>query len=161
MIAQKKNLQLEGCELIYESGIIVQHKKSGFGVHFFGENGEVKVNRGQFEVILGGKVVARKDDKTSVERAYGVAERDLLKDAKIKLYRSSNHIADFLDCVRSRKKPITHEGIGGGTSIVCNLMNIAYATGKPFKWDPKKHEFTGGTGDPKRLTREYRGEWTV
>jgi hypothetical protein len=40
-------------------------------------------------------------------------------------------------------------------------MNIGYSTGKPFQWDPLKHEFTGGTGDPKMLTRDYRGPWKV
>jgi predicted dehydrogenase len=160
-IAQKKNLNVDGCELVYASGVIVQHKKQGFGVHFFGENGEVKVNRGKFEVALKGETVAKKDEKGSVERAYMTAERDLLKDAKIKLYKSTNHIADFLDCVRSRKKPITNEIVGGGTAIACHLMNISYLLGKPFKWDPAKHEFAGGTGDSKFLTREYRGEWTV
>jgi predicted dehydrogenase len=160
-IAAKKNLELEGCELVYASGIRVKHTKGGFGVHFFGENGEVKVNRGQFEVIMGGKVTHAKNEKTSVERAYLSAERDLLKDAKIKLYKSGNHIGDFIDCVRSRKKPITHEGVGGGTSIVCNLMNIAYLLGQPFKWDPAKNTFAAGTGDAKLLTRDYRGEWKV
>ena len=89
------------------------------------------------------------------------AQKELLKDAKVKLYKSSDHIADFAGCIRNRKKPITHEGVGGGTAIVCHLMNIAYVLGKPFKWDPLKHEFTGGTGDPKFLTRDYRGEWKV
>jgi predicted dehydrogenase len=161
LIAQKKNLKIEGCELVYASGIVVQHKQKGFGVHFFGENGEVKVNRGQFEVIVGGKTIAKKDEKGSVERAYMTADKELLKDAKIRLYKSTDHIADFVSCVRSRKKPITHEGIGGGTAIVCHLMNIAYKLGKPFKWDPVKHDFVDGSADPKFLTRDYRGEWKV
>jgi predicted dehydrogenase len=160
-IAQKKNLDLRGCELVYASGITVKHVSNGFGVHFFGENGEVKVNRGKFELILKGQTVAKKDEKGSVERAYMTAERDYLKDAKTRLYKSGDHLADFLSCVRSRKKPITHEGVGGGTAIVCHLMNIGYLTGKPFKWDPVKHEFAGGTCDPKFLTRDYRGEWKV
>jgi predicted dehydrogenase len=160
LIDAKKNLNVEGGELVYASGVVVQHKNSGFGVHFYGDKGEVKVNRGKFEVVLDGKVAYAKDDKTSVERAYLAAERDLLKEAKIKLYKSSNHIADFLDCVRSRKKPITHEGVGGGTSIICNLLNIGYLLGKPFKWDPLKHTFTEG-GDPKLLTRDYRGEFRI
>jgi hypothetical protein len=63
--------------------------------------------------------------------------------------------------VCQRNKPIAHEGVGGGTAIVCHLMNIGYLTGKPFKWDPAKHEFGGGTCDPKFLIRDYRGEWKV
>lgn len=161
MIAQKKNLKVDGCELVYASGIVVQHKQGGFGVHFYGADGEVKVNRGKFELVMKNQPVVKTEVKGSAERAYMTAERDLLKDAKVRLYKSGDHLADFLGAVRSRKKPITHEGIGGGTAIVCHLMNIGYRTGKPFTWDPLKHEFTGGSGDPKYLTRDYRGEWKV
>ena len=89
-----------------------------------------------------------------------MAERDLLKDAKIKLYKSTNHLSDFIACVRSRQKPNTNEIVGGGSAIACHLMNIAYKLGKPFKWNPAKNEFTEG-GDVKMLTREYRGEYKV
>ena len=89
------------------------------------------------------------------------AERAFLKDAKIKLYVSKNHIADFLDCVKSRKKPITSEQVGGRSAICCHLMNLAYYHGQKLKWDPAKFAFVGGTGDPKWLTRDYRSPWKV
>ena len=160
-IAQKKNLDVDGCELVYASGIVMKHVKSGFGVHFFGDGGEVKVNRGKFEILIAGKTVAQKEEKGSVERAYLTAEKDLLKDAKIKLYKSNNHLADFLTCVRDRKKPITNEIVGGTSAIACHLMNISYKLGKNFKWDPAKNTFADGTGDAKFLTRDYRGEFKV
>lgn len=160
MIAQKKNLDVQGCEHVYEDGIIARHVKKGFGVHFFGESGEVKVNRGQFEVVQGGKATYGRSVNGGTDRAYKLAEQDLLKDAKVKLYNSTNHLGDFLACVRSRQKPITNEIVGGGTAIACHLINIAYLLGKPFKWDPAKNGFTEG-GDVKLLTREYRGEYKV
>ena len=160
MIAQKKNLDVQGCEHVYASGAIARHVKSGFGVHFFGETGEVKVNRGQFEIIQAGKVTYSKEVNGGTDRAYMMAERDLLKDAKVKLYKSTNHLSDFIACVRSRQKPNTNEIVGGGSAIACHLMNIAYKLGKPFKWNPAKNEFTEG-GDVKMLTREYRGEYKV
>ena len=40
-------------------------------------------------------------------------------------------------------------------------MNLAYYHGEVLKWDPAKLEFTGGTGKPEWLTRNYRGEWKV
>lgn len=163
-IADKKNLSVDGCKLKYANGITVEHKRSGYGVHFFGDKGEVKVNRGKFEVILGGQVFAKKsgpEDKFSTESQYMKADKELLANAKIRLYNSKNHLADFLEGVRSRKKPICHEGVGGGTAIVCHLMNIAYRTGQPFKWDPVNHKIVGGDVDPKELTRDYRGEFKV
>ena len=62
--------------------------------------------------------------------------------------------------MKSRQKPVCDVGIGASSAICCHLMNFAYWHGASFKWDPIKHTFTSG-GDPKWLTREYRGEWKV
>ena len=80
---------------------------------------------------------------------------------KVKLYNSGHHIRDFLSCVESRKKPITNEIVGGGSATACHLMNQAYYNGELIKWDPEKNAFKGNTGNPKWLTRDYRGEWKV
>ena len=89
------------------------------------------------------------------------AERGYLKDAKIQLYVSKNHISDFVECVKSRQKPITSEKIGGHSAICCHLMSQSYYHHAGFQWNPTKFEFVGGTGDPKWLTREYRTPWSV
>jgi len=155
-----------GCKLVYANGVWVQHT-NGYGVHFFGADGEVKVNRGKFALIVGGKTIAefgdaqRKTGETSLNAELRKAEEACLKEAKVKLYSSPGHINDFLACVKSRKKPITSEIVGGRSAICCHLMNQAYYHHATLKWDPAKCEFTGGTGDPKWLTREYRGPWKV
>ncbi len=153
-----------GAELLYASGVTLEHR-DGFGVHFFGSGGEVLVNRGQFVVIVDGKTVAsykgRQETETSCTAEVRKAEANFLKDAKVRLYVSSNHIADFLDCVKSRKKPITSEQVGARSAICCHLLNQSYYHHASFRWDPARLEFTGGTGDPKWLTREYRAPWSV
>lgn len=154
-----------GAKLVYANGVTVEHK-DGFGVHFFGTEGEVQVNRGRFTFKRGDKMIAafrggQEDKSTSCAAQVQIAEREFLKDAKIKLYDSKNHLGDFLDCVKSRKKPITSEQIGGRSAICCHLMNQAYYHGQKMKWDPAKFEFVGGTGNPAWLTREYRKPWKV
>ncbi|MFZ4767535.1 MAG: Gfo/Idh/MocA family protein [Roseimicrobium sp.] len=153
-----------GAQLIYASGIVLTHV-NGKGVEFKGTKGTVSVNRSKFEVVLeGGKTYKfwdkEVDKGTSLQREYTLAERELLADAKVKLYNSKDQIQDFLACVKSRQKPVCDVGIGASSAICCHLMNFAYWYGASFKWDPIKHEFVGG-GDPKWLTREYRGEWKV
>jgi len=64
-------------------------------------------------------------------------------------------------CVKSRTKPVTSEQVGGHSAICCHLMNQSYYNHAKFTWDPAKFEFTGGTGNPKWLTREYRAPWSV
>ena len=160
-----------GAKLVYAGGVTVEHK-DGFGVHFFGKKGEVLVNRGQFVLVLDGKTVASFTEEQKKKGASGApettcsfevqkAERAYLANAPIKLYVSRQHITDFLECVKSRKKPITSEQVGARSAICCHLFNQSYYHHARLKWDPAKFEFTGGTGDPKWLTRDYRSPWTV
>jgi hypothetical protein len=87
-------------------------------------------------------------DRNSLESQVAKAEKEFLKDAKIKLYKSSNHPTDFLDCMRSRTKPNTNEQVGGRSAIACHLMNQAYYNNATLKWDPIKLQFQPGSGDP-------------
>ncbi len=151
-----------GAKLVYATGVVVEHK-GGFGVHFFGTEGEVCVNRGRFHFERQGKVIAsftgQKD--TSCAAQVQIAEKQFLENPKIRLYESRNHIANFLECVQNRTRPITSEQEGGRTAICCHLMNLAYYYHQKMKWDPEKFCFVGGTGDPKWLTRDYRKPWSV
>lgn len=154
---------VEGAVLHYKRGIQVIHK-SGFGAHFFGDDGEVKVNRGRFEFWQNGKKVAGfvdREDGGSLDSALRFVEKEYLENARVKLYRSSNHITDFLDCVQSRKRPITNEEVGGRSAICCHLMNQAYYNHSVIKWKPKRMEFARNGGDPAWLTRDYRAPWSV
>ncbi len=151
-----------GAVLTYGNGTTVTHE-DGFGVEFEGEDGVVKVNRGRFSFTHEGKLISKfeKREDGSLGRALAIAEKEFLADAKTRLYNSSHHIRDFLDCTRSRQKPITSEIVGARSAICCHLMNQAYYHGQELKWDPAKNVFTDGTGKPEWLTREYRGEWKV
>jgi len=151
-----------GAKLIYANGITVEHK-NGFGVHFFGSEGEVQVNRGRFGFFRGGKMIAGNAGKRRVSKTRELqkAEKGFLQNAKVKLYRSSNHLGDFINCVKARKKPITSEQVGGRSAICCHLMNQAYYNHQKITWDPAAFAFAGGTGSPKWLTRDYRKPWSV
>jgi predicted dehydrogenase len=153
-----------GCQLVYADGVVLNHV-DGRGASFFGEDGEVHVNRGKFEVILKGESKYKfwdkeADKKTTLAREVTFAERDLLKDAKIHLYKSSNQLADFIKCIGTREKPICSEIVGAGSAIACHLMNVSYYHNASFKWDPIKNQIVSGA-EPAWLTKEYRGAWKV
>lgn len=155
-----------GAKLVYANGVTVEHK-NGFGVHFYGTEGEVQVNRGKFTFKRGDQMIAsytgseEERKTTSCAAQVQIAERDFLKDAKVTLYDSKNHLGNFLDCVKDRKKPITSEQVGGRSAICCHLMNQAYYHQQKIKWDPEKFVLVDGTGDPAWLTRDYRSPWSV
>jgi len=157
----------DGVSMKYANGVTLTHINKGNGVKFVGESGEVFVTRSQFHLMMEGKDFVRfldqNQDKTlSCEGACAKAAKTFLKDAKVKLEVSKNHIQNFLDCVRERNaKPITSELVGGHTAIACHLMSQAYYNKQRMCWDPQAFAFTNGTGDPAWLTRNYRGDATL
>lgn len=162
IIPPKDKNAIHGARLIYANGIEVIHKNDGGGVRMYGSEGQIMVNRGKFEFVRGKETIAKftcREDGGSLESKLAMVEREYLKDAKVKLYKAENHIEDFLQCVKSRKKPITHEGIGARSAICCHLLNLAYRYDQKIKWDPAQCTFAEGTGDTSWLTgsrRDYK-----
>jgi hypothetical protein len=130
----------KGVRYLYSNGVEVVHANvpGGGGVLFIGSTGEIRVNRGQ---------LASKPDTIIKEK---LGEKD------VHLYKSPGHQRDWLNCVRSRKRPIADVEIGARSVTVCHLGNLAYWNHAKLKWDPKKWTFVDGTGDSKWLDRERR-----
>jgi predicted dehydrogenase len=152
-----------GVKLRYANDVEVTHIKEN-GVTFFGSDGEVYVNRGKFRLSFKGTDKAKflaKEDQPSLAAQLDAVEKEFLVNPKIKLYASTDHKQDFLDAIKSRKRPIADVEIGARSVTGCHLINLAYYHGQRMQWDPAKNDFAGGTGDPKWLTREYRDAWKV
>jgi predicted dehydrogenase len=160
-IPAKDPKAMKGAQLVYEGGIHMMHG-AGLGSSFYGTDGRVECHRGRLGLWLGDKHVAGNQggEKVNLNQELDRIEAEYLKDAKVKLYDSNNHVGDFLNSMQSRKKPITNEIVGARTSIACHLLNQTYYNQAAIAWDPKKNTFAKG-GDPKWLTRNYRGQWKV
>ncbi len=77
----------------------------------------------------------------------------------IRLYKSNNHYANWLDCIRTRSKPICDVETGCQTTIVCHIGNIAYELNRPLKWDPEKVRFIDDPQADCLLSRSMRSPW--
>jgi predicted dehydrogenase len=77
-----------------------------------------------------------------------------LKDAKVQLMKSSNHVRNFCECVESRETTITPASVGGRSCTLCLLCNMSYQYDSSFDWDPVKMTFANGTGQGISLKRE-------
>jgi len=84
-----------------------------------------------------------------------------IKDSDVRLYRSTNHYQDWLDCIKTRKLPICDVAIGHRSATVCHLGNIAIRTGRKINWDPKKEKILGDKEAAKMVSRPYRPPWEL
>lgn len=71
----------------------------------------------------------------------------------------NSHRRNWLDCIRSRKRPVADVAIGASTSILCTLGNLGYQLRRKLKWDPKIHQFVNDAEANGLLSRKGRGEW--
>jgi predicted dehydrogenase len=81
-----------------------------------------------------------------------------LPSGATRLYASRDHMGNFFDCLRSRKRPICDVEIGHRSVTVCHLGNIAIRTGKKFRWDPAR-ERADDAGVNEWLSRPMRAPW--
>lgn len=84
-----------------------------------------------------------------------------LRSGDVRLEVSDDHYAHFLDCVKTRHKPITDVSIGHRSATVCHLGNIAARVGRPLTWDPVKETIVGDTEALAMLARPYRAPWAL
>ena len=153
----------QGVKLKYTGGVEVTHVSEN-GVTFHGDKGMIFVNRGRFILKVGDREVAnfsKNESKPSLKEQVAAAEKEFLADAKVKLINTTGHKDNFVECIKSRQRPIADVEIGARTVTTCHLVNLAYKHGQKIAWDPAKLAFGGGTGKPEWLTREYRGDWKV
>ncbi|MHC5537224.1 Gfo/Idh/MocA family protein, partial [Singulisphaera rosea] len=86
-----------------------------------------------------------------------------LPENATRLYVSNNHMGNFMDGIRTRKRPICDVAIGYRSVSVCHLGSIALRLGKPLEWDPSAEHFHGAYSDEanKMVAREMRSPWKL
>jgi nitrite reductase/ring-hydroxylating ferredoxin subunit len=66
---------------------------------------------------------------------------------------------NFLDCVRSRRTPVSDLESGHRVATACHLANISLRTGRKLRWDAGKQEILDDRQAGAMLTRPYRKPW--
>lgn len=71
------------------------------------------------------------------------------------------NIRNWLDCIRSRKRPNADVEDGHLSTVFSHLGNIALATQSRIEWDPKKQRITNSKSANELLRYEYREPWNA
>lgn len=131
-----------GLKFRYANGIEMVHGGPS-GVTFVGTDGVISVDRGRLNFA----------PETIKNKPIG-------KD-DVHLPSPKSHHDNWVECIRSRERPIADVEIGARSVTVCHLANLGYWHRKTLKWDPQGWTFTGGTGESRWLDYERRDPWKL
>jgi predicted dehydrogenase len=84
-----------------------------------------------------------------------------VKSNELNSVLTSRHVRNFLDCVKSRKRPNADVEIGHRSTTMSLLANISLATGSRLEWDAKRERITNCDAANELLHYEYRKPWTL
>lgn len=129
-----------GLKFTYENGVEMFHGGPS-GCTFEGTEGTLYVDRGEIKSTPN-EILA-----TPVQ------------DSDQRVYFSDNHRRNWIDCIRSRKRPICDVEVGHRSASICHLANIGYRLQQPLRWDPQLEKFDNEQANP-LLFREPRAPWS-
>jgi predicted dehydrogenase len=89
-----------------------------------------------------------------------IVKEPLGKD-DVHLEKSPGHHRDWLDCIRSRKRPVADVEVGARSVAITILGNLAYWNRRRLVWDPAKWEFVGDAEANRWLDRDRRDPWRL
>ncbi|MDD3787123.1 MAG: Gfo/Idh/MocA family oxidoreductase [Petrimonas sp.] len=140
----------------YENGITM-YTSGGYpnGIRYEGTDGWIFVSRGNY-------VASSSDPVTQANSAKALDASDPkiltseIKENEIHLYKSDNQHGNWLDCIKSRKEPISPVEIGHRACTVCLISHIAMKLPGKLEWDPKAEKFKNNEVANSMLSRPQR-----
>jgi predicted dehydrogenase len=132
-----------------------------YGIQFHGTKGTLFVDRGGFRIT---PQTTRQEEPnqpppipTTDSRQPGFYyTTEILPEVSDSSQQHGPHVRNFLDCVKSRKRPNADIEAGHNTNTVCRLGNIAYRVGRLLRWDAAKEQVIGDAQANRLALGTYR-----
>ena len=128
------------------------------GVRYEGTEGWIFVTRGAYTATSSDPVVIDKNAK-SLDASDPKILTPLTGSNVLRLYESSSQTGNWLDCIKSRKEPISPVEIGHRACTVCLVTHIAMKLGRKLNWDPDKEKFINDDEANSMLSRPQRAPY--
>jgi predicted dehydrogenase len=80
---------------------------------------------------------------------------------EIRLPRRTDHMRDFLDCMKTRAQTMCPIDVAVHSDTICHQGNIALRLGRKLRWDPVKERFINDDEANRMLTRSMRSPWRL
>ena len=114
----------------------------------------------------GGAVFVGTEGRIAVDRDALISypariAREPLRPGEAHVYRSDSHSGNFLECVRTRKRPICDADVAHRAASALLLGGVVKQLGRTLKWDPAREEFIGDDEANRMLSVAARAPWGV
>ncbi len=140
----------------YENGITV-YTSGGYpnGIKYIGDDGWIFVSRGDYQASATDPV-----DKEKSSKALNASDPKILEskigENETHLYKIDDQHGNWLECIKTRKAPISPIQKGHKACVVCLISDIAMQYPRKFEWDPDKEMFLDDDEANALLHREQR-----
>ncbi|MBK8504297.1 MAG: Gfo/Idh/MocA family oxidoreductase [Saprospiraceae bacterium] len=128
------------------------------GIRYEGSDGWIFVSRGDYQATASDPVA-----QASGAKALDASDPKILNskigENEVHLYVSEEHHGNWLDCIQSRKQPISPAEVGHRTCSVCLVSHIAMKLDRKLYWDAANERFRGDEEANAMLTRSQRAPW--
>jgi myo-inositol 2-dehydrogenase/D-chiro-inositol 1-dehydrogenase len=143
----------------YKNGI-TQLTSGGYpnGVRYEGTEGWIFVTRGGYTATASDPVVQGRNSK-ALDASDPKILTSVIGPDEIHLYKSNSQQGNWLDCIKSRKEPISPVEIGHRACTVCLITHIAMKLGRKLNWDPDKEKFVNDSEANSMLSRPQRAPY--
>lgn len=128
------------------------------GIRYEGTEGWIFVTRGAYTATPSDPVVAGRNAK-ALDASDPKILTSVIGENEIHLYVSNEQHGNWLDCIKSRKEPISPVEIGHRACTVCLITHIAMKLGRKLNWDPKKEVFINDAEANALLSRQQRAPY--
>jgi predicted dehydrogenase len=148
-------------EALYAKGVrMTVSGEFANGLKFYGTKGWIFVSRGN-EQVTKSDPVAKLNDATALAASDPKIIKSVIAPDEIHLYESKEQHGNWLDCIISRKQPVSPVEMGHRACSTCLIHDMAMVLKRKLFWEPTLERFKNDDQANSMLSRPQRAPYTV
>lgn len=125
------------------------------GIRYEGTEGWIFVTRGNYTASPSDPVISAGNSK-ALDASDPAILSSVIRNDELHLYVSEEQHGNWLDCIQTRKEPISPVEAGHRACTVCLITHISMKLGRKLQWDPDKELFVEDDEANSMLSRKQR-----
>ena len=128
------------------------------GIKYYGSKGWIFVSRGN-EAVTQSDPVAKLKDATALAASDPKIIQSVIGPNEIHLYESTDQHGNWLDCIITRRQPVSPVEMGHRACSTCLIHDIAMVLKRKVHWDPVLERFKNDDEANRLLSRPQRAPY--